>query len=174
MGEDPRQLRQEIEQTRAEMGDTVGAISYKTDVSSRAKDKVSDAKESAMDKISDTKDKLTGKASSVTDRASSATPDSDEVAQKARKAKGVAQDNPLGLAIGAVAVGFLAGLVVPATRVEDEKLGPAADKLKEQAKQTGQEALQRGQDVVQQAAETAKEAGKEQAQEMKESQGARA
>ena len=50
MGQDPEQIREEIEQTRAEMGETVGAITYKTDLKSRTRDKVSD-----------TKDKLTGK-----------------------------------------------------------------------------------------------------------------
>jgi uncharacterized protein DUF3618 len=41
MGEDPGEIREEIEDTRARMGDTVEAIGYKTDVKSRAADKVS-------------------------------------------------------------------------------------------------------------------------------------
>ena len=40
MGEDPDRIRAEIEQTRLEMGDTVDALGYKTDVKSRAKDRV--------------------------------------------------------------------------------------------------------------------------------------
>jgi Protein of unknown function (DUF3618) len=32
MGQDPDEIRQEIEQTRAEMGETVEAIGYKADV----------------------------------------------------------------------------------------------------------------------------------------------
>jgi len=78
----------------------------------------------------------------------------------------VAQENPLGLAIGGVAVGFLAGILVPSSRVEDEKLGPMADQVKDQAKETGQEALERGKHVAEQAVETAKEEGQKQAQEM--------
>jgi ElaB/YqjD/DUF883 family membrane-anchored ribosome-binding protein len=78
----------------------------------------------------------------------------------------VAQENPLGLAIGGVAVGFLAGILVPSSRVEDEKLGPMADQVKDQIKETGQEAVERGKDVAQQAAETAKEAGREHAEAM--------
>ena len=42
MGEDPDRIRQEIEQTRAEMGETVDALSYKTDVKARAKDSIQD------------------------------------------------------------------------------------------------------------------------------------
>jgi ElaB/YqjD/DUF883 family membrane-anchored ribosome-binding protein len=79
---------------------------------------------------------------------------------------GVAQENPLGLAIGGIAVGFLAGILVPSSRVEDEKLGPMADQVKDQIKETGQEAVERGKDVAQQAAETAKEAGREHADEL--------
>jgi ElaB/YqjD/DUF883 family membrane-anchored ribosome-binding protein len=79
---------------------------------------------------------------------------------------GVAQENPLGLAIGGIAVGFLAGILVPSSRVEDEKLGPMADQVKDQIKETGQEAVERGKDVAQQATETAKEAGREHAEAM--------
>ena len=55
-----------------------------------------------------------------------ATPSGGDVKQKTRQAAGLAKENPLGLAIGAAAIGFLAGLAVPSTRVEDEKLGPVA------------------------------------------------
>jgi len=67
---------------------------------------------------------------------------------------------------GAVGVGFVAGMLLPATRVENEKIGPMADQLKEQAKETGQEAIERGKHVAEQAAETVKEEGRQQAQEM--------
>ena len=83
------------------------------------------------------------------------TPDADQVKGQVRKAAGLAQENPLGLAVGAMAVGFLAGMLVPSTRVEDEKLGPMADRVKEQAKETGQEALERGKEVAQSAAQSA-------------------
>jgi len=146
MGEDPNAIRADIERTRAEMGDTVDALGYKADVKSRAKEK-----------ISGTKDRLTGKVSDVT-------PDGRQV----KRAAGVAQENPLGLALGGVAVGFIAGMLVPASRVEDEKIGPMADQVKDQIKETGQEAMERGKEVARQATESAKEtvqeAGREQAE----------
>jgi ElaB/YqjD/DUF883 family membrane-anchored ribosome-binding protein len=126
MGEDPNAIRSDIERTRAEMGDTVEAIGYKADVKSRAKDK-----------ISGTKDRITGKVSDVT-------PDGQQV----KRAAGVAQENPLGLAIGGIAVGFLAGMLAPSSRIEDEKIGPMADQVKDQIKETGQEAMERGKDVA--------------------------
>ena len=42
MGQDPAAIRQEIEQTRERMGDTVDALGYKADVPSRTKDSISD------------------------------------------------------------------------------------------------------------------------------------
>ena len=68
-----------------------------------------------------------------------------------------------------MAVGFIAGMLVPTTKVEDEKIGPIADQVKEKAKETGQEALERGKEVAGQAAETAKEAGREQAEGLRDS-----
>jgi ElaB/YqjD/DUF883 family membrane-anchored ribosome-binding protein len=141
------------------MGETVEAIGYKTDVKARAKDSVAEKTDAVKDKVS-----------SVMGRASDSTPSSDDVKQGAKQAVGTAQENPLGLAIGAVAVGFVAGMLIPSTSVEDEKIGPMADQLKDRVKETGQEALDHGkqvaQDVAQSAQETVKESGQQHAQEL--------
>jgi hypothetical protein len=169
MGQDPDAIRQDIEQTRAEMSETVEAIGYKADVPSRAKDAVSEKVENVKSKVSDTatraKEAVTGTTSRVGDRVTDATPSSGQVRQQARRTAGLAKENPLGLAIGAVAVGFLAGLAVPSTRVEDEKLGPMADQVKDRVKETGQEALDRGKQVAQEVAGTAADTAKSSAQE---------
>ena len=143
MGQDKGQIRQDIEETRGRMGETVEALGYKADVPGRAKEAVS------------------GRVESVKSKISGATPDSGDVKQGAHRAKGIAQENPLGLAIGAVAVGFVGGLLIPSTRVEDEKIGPIADQVKEKAKETGQEAMDRGKEVARQAADSAKETAQE-------------
>jgi gas vesicle protein len=148
MGEDPNAIRDEIAQTRERMGDSIDALGYKADVKSRAKDNVSGKVDTVKEHLG-----LAGQ------KASDVTPDAEQVKGQVRKAAGVAQENPLGLALGAVAVGFLAGMLVPSSRVEDEKLGPMADRVKEQAKETGQEALERGKEVAQSAVETASEEG---------------
>jgi len=93
----------------------------------------------------------------------------ENVSGKVGRAAGIAQENPLGLAVGAVAVGFVAGLMIPTSRMEDEKLGPMAEQVREQAKETGQEALERGKQVAQSAAETAREEAQQQGQELKQS-----
>jgi ElaB/YqjD/DUF883 family membrane-anchored ribosome-binding protein len=176
MGQDPDAIRQDIEQTRSEMSETVEAIGYKADVPSRAKDAVSDKVENVKSKVSDTatraKEAVTGTTSRASDRVVDATPSSGQVKQQARRTAGLAKENPLGLAIGAVAIGFLAGLAVPSTRVEDEKLGPMADQVKDKVKETGQEAMDRGKQVAQEvassAADTAKQATQEHGQELAE------
>ena len=148
MGQDPEAIRREIEETRDDMGNTLDALGYKADVKSRAKDKVR----------------------GVMGRADDATPSSGEVKAKGRQAVSTAQENPLGLAIGAVAAGFIAGMLIPSTQVEDEKIGDTADQVKGQIKDTASEAVERGKQVAQEAAqsaqETAKESGQQQAQEL--------
>jgi gas vesicle protein len=157
MGEDPDRIRAEIERTRAEMETTVDALGYKTDVKSRAK-------ESVMDTTRSVKERLVGAKDSVADTAGGATPDREQITRQARQAKGLAQENPVGLALGAVAIGFVAGLLIPSTRVEDEKLGEVSDQVVEKAKETGQEALEHGKQVAQETAQSAQETFKDSAQ----------
>jgi ElaB/YqjD/DUF883 family membrane-anchored ribosome-binding protein len=96
---DPEQIREEIEETRRELGDTVEALAAKADVKTRVREKVEATKESAAHK----KDDLLGKA-----RESS--PNS--VAAGASQATQKAKDNPLPVAaIGAFVFGFLLGRV---------------------------------------------------------------
>ncbi|HXQ55672.1 MAG TPA: DUF3618 domain-containing protein, partial [Actinomycetes bacterium] len=173
MGQDPDAIRQDIEQTRSEMSETVGAVGYKADVPSRAKEAVSDKVENMKSKVSDTATRAKEAVAGTASRAGDATPSQGQVKQQAKRAVGLAKENPLGLAIGATAIGFLAGLAVPSTRVEDEKLGPVADQVKDRVKETGQEALDRGkqvaQDVASSAADTAKQRTQEHGQELAES-----
>ena len=150
MGQNPDEIREEIERTRSEMGQTVDAIGYKADVPARAKEKVSGTVDNVRAKIGD--------------RVSEATPSRATVKRTGRRAVGLAQENPLGLAAGAVALGFLAGLAAPSTRVENQRLGGVADQVKDRVKETGQEAMERGRDVVQQAAQSAVDSAREQGQ----------
>lgn len=195
MGKAPDELREEIEETRARMGDTVEALGYKADVPARTRERVTDAKESVAGRVSSVKERVVGSATSAKDsvadtttgakeRVRSAVPDGRQVGERARRTASVAQENPVGLALGSVALGFLAGLVFPSTRVEDERLGPIADEVKERARETGQEAVERGREAAQQVsqsatetvkhaaqnvAETAREAGQQHAEELRQS-----
>ncbi|MFL6191353.1 MAG: hypothetical protein ACJ75E_16175 [Actinomycetes bacterium] len=155
------------------MSETVEAVGYKADVPSRAKEAVSEKVENVRSKVSDTATRAREAVAGTTSRAGEATPSRGEVKQQSRRVAGMARENPLGLAIGAAAIGFLAGLAVPSTRVENERLGPVADQVKDKVRETGQEALDRGrevaQDVASTAADTARQRTQEQGQELAES-----
>jgi ElaB/YqjD/DUF883 family membrane-anchored ribosome-binding protein len=101
MGEDPREIREDIEQTRKELGDTVAALAHRTDVKARAKDKVEDVKESVREKAGEVKEKV-----------QSSTPESFDVNQvgpAAQDAAHAAERRPWPLAAGAFAGGLFVG-----------------------------------------------------------------
>jgi Protein of unknown function (DUF3618) len=162
MGEDPGQIKQDIEQQREELGETVSALAYKADVPTRVKDS-----------FADKRDRLKAQMSSAGSSIGDATPNGADIRDGATRAVGLAQENPLGLAIGGVAVGFLVGMALPSTRVENEKIGPIADDVKDKVRETGEEAVERGKEVAQNtaqaAAEAAQESGREQAEALRSS-----
>jgi hypothetical protein len=87
---------------------------------------------------------------------------------KGQQAVQTAKGNPIPLALGAVAVGALAGLLIPETQKEHETLGPMADNLKQAVTTTAQEAVEHGKQVAQTVASevqsTATETAKTEAQ----------
>jgi gas vesicle protein len=155
MGQETGEIRQDIERTRARVGEEVEALSYRTDVGARLDDYVDEKKQAVTSKVK-------GATESVTSAASTVVPNK----QRLRSMKETAERNPLGLAVGGAALGFLAGLVLPSTRVEDEHLGEISDEIKDNAKEAGHEALERGKDVAQSAIETAKDEGGQQTREL--------
>jgi len=155
MGQDPSDIRAELEETRSRVGEEVDALSYKTDVSARVGDYVGEKKQAV-------KDKLTGARDTVTGTASRAVPSGERVG----RVKDTAERNPMGLAFGAAALGFVAGLMIPSTRVENEHVGEVSDRFVEMAKETAGEAVERGKQVAQDAAHTAMESSQEQGQEL--------
>jgi gas vesicle protein len=157
MGQDTAAIREQIEQTRERMGETVDAIGYKADVPARAKDSIGE-------KVDTLKSRISGAGGHVSD----ATPSGAEVKQGARQAVGVVQENPLGLALGAAALGFLAGMLAPGTKLENERIGPVADQVKDQVKQTGQAAVEHGKQIAQETAQVAASKVQETVAEVKE------
>jgi len=164
------------------MTETAEAIGYRTDVKGRAKDAVAEKKDSFLDKgrgavgritgampdvssAGDAGAAVAGKVGEVGGSAASAVAEALPDRRQIRQAVSVAQSNPVGLTIGAAAVGFLVGMLAPSTRTEDEKLGPLADQVKDQAKHVGQEALQHGQEVAKDAAKSAAETVQQEGQE---------
>jgi hypothetical protein len=167
MGEDPRDIERRIEDTRERMGDTVEALSAKADVPGRVKGYAVEKKEAVTSKVTGAKDKVTGAAGSAADGGGQV---AGQAGHAARKGAGIAKENPLGLAIGSLAVGFVIGMLLPATDVEDERLGAISDQVKDQARSVGGDVLEHGkqvaQDAAQAAAETARESGQEHANDL--------
>ena len=175
MDEAPDAIRADIEETRARMGERAEALAYKADVPARSKDKVQDVTDSIKEKVSSVTDKVTGKAHSagrfddtghgLSDTASSlggsvsdaAGDAAGSVSDGAHRAKGIAEDNPLGLAIGAIAAGFLAGLLIPSTKVEQDTLGPVADKARERVSDVAGQVTEKAKDAAQAAEGAVKE-----------------
>lgn len=159
MGQDPSQIRQELEETRLRVGEEVEALSYKTDVGARLDDYVDEKKQAVTSKVAGAKDAVVSTASKVVPSR-----------EQGRRLKRTAESNPVGLVIGGTAVGFLAGLLLPSTRVENERLGETADRVKEVAREAGHEAVERGREVAQEATqaavETARERGSEEGREL--------
>jgi hypothetical protein len=159
MGEDPGVIRAEIDQTRERVGDEVDALSYKTDVGARVSDYVDDKKQAIKSKFTGAKDTVSGTG-----------PDRQGVKRGATHIRDTAEKNPLGLALGGLAVGFLVGTLLPQTRVENAQMGEMSDRLVDAAKDTASEAVDRGKQVAQEAAgaavDTAKESSREQGEEM--------
>jgi hypothetical protein len=168
MGEDPRDIQERIEHTRDQMGETVEALASKADVPGRVKGAVAEKKDAVIGKAASVKDKVTGSASSAADTGESA---AGQAKTTAKKGVGVAKENPLGLAVGSLAAGFLVGMMIPSTRIEDEHIGPMADQVKEQARDIGSEAVDHGklvaQDVAESATTIAKHAGSDHADQLR-------
>jgi hypothetical protein len=167
MAQEPDAIRAEIAATRQRMGDAVEALAYKTDVKARARDKidevreiVSTATESFVASVREPLDAETTKegASMSTNTSSSTSSASSEGWEDEG---GLLKRNPLAVAFGAAAIGFLAGLLVPSTPAENERLGPVADHVKQSARDAAQEAVGRGKAIAADAAVSATAAVKE-------------
>jgi len=170
MGQDTRRIRAEIDDTRQRMGETVEALSYKTDVKARTRDSISRKRDAVVGTVVGVKDAIVGTTGDVAGTVTDTLPSGEQIGDTARQAASVAQQNPLGLAIGSIAVGFLAGMILPSTRVEDERLGEAADQVKSRLVETGQQALEHGkavaQDTLESASQTAQESARQHGEEL--------
>ncbi|TWU03857.1 DUF3618 domain-containing protein [Neorhodopirellula pilleata] len=73
-----------------------------------------------------------------------------------RRVRRAHQESPLALGLGIMALGAIAGALIPRTRPEDEWMGETSDETIHQARQQAEETYQRGQHAVENTIETAK------------------
>ena len=174
MAEKPDAIRQEIAATRQRMGDAVEALAYKTDVKARAREKIAEvrdivtvATESFVASIHDPADGTTREGGTMSSSVSSSTSSTSSTSSSSESWEdegGLLKRNPLAVAFGAAAIGFLAGLLIPTTPAENERLGPVADHVKQSAREAAQEAVGRGKAMASDAAQTAATAVKDSVQ----------
>jgi ElaB/YqjD/DUF883 family membrane-anchored ribosome-binding protein len=145
--ENPEAIKQEIEETRGRMGDTVEALAYKTDVKARARDAVADRVDAIRGQVGRVGDSVQQVGAQVRDQL----PTADDARQGVEQLRSLASRNPLGIAIGAVAVGFLLGLVLPVTDIERERVGPIGEQMTDTAKEAASKAIEQGKAAVTQA-----------------------
>ncbi|MDQ6929272.1 MAG: DUF3618 domain-containing protein [Candidatus Eremiobacteraeota bacterium] len=162
MGKDPDQIRREIEDTRERMGGTVDAIAYKADVPGRVKDSISDKVDGVKAAIADTAGRVGSAVGATASKVSDAVPDGDDVREGATRVRegatrtvGMIKENPLGVLLGGIAVGFVIGSLLPSTGIEDEKLGEIKENLKSQVQDAGGYAVEHGRAVLRDTAAAA-------------------
>jgi ElaB/YqjD/DUF883 family membrane-anchored ribosome-binding protein len=161
VGEDTRAIEGQIEQTREHMGETVSALAYKADVPGRVKESAADKKDAITGKLAGARHAIAGTGGEAVSSAGDG----------ARRTVGMAQENPLGLAVGAAAIGFVIGSLVPRTRIEEERIGPMAAEAREQVTDLASEALEHGKqvaaDTMEAAKETAAQSGEQHAEQLR-------
>lgn len=157
MGKDPSRIREEIEATRERMGDTVEAIGYRADVPSRMKENIAEKVGSVKDKISGGMDAVKSRLGGLKGNVSDAVPSRDDVKRATSRAVDIARDNPLGLVLGGVALGFMAGLLIPTTRAEADAVRPLAKNVKQMAQDAGHTVSEHGKQMLHEMAGPAKE-----------------
>jgi len=167
MGKDPDQIRREIEDTRDRMGDTVDALAYKADVPNRVKDSISDRVDGVKSAIGNTATKVTSAVTGTTAKVGHTVGETTGDARDgAVRTVGMIKENPLGVLLSGVAVGFVLGSLLPATEMENERIGELSDNLKSQAQDAGSQALEHGKAVLRETAEAAKESAQEHGQQL--------
>ncbi|MDQ3850142.1 MAG: DUF3618 domain-containing protein [Actinomycetota bacterium] len=190
------EIRREIDESRENLGEAVAALAYKADVKNRGKEAISDKKEQLMEKVETIKSKVSGddeagpgeKVKSrlpsredvgekmdtmksklpgdAAGRLGEKAPSKEDVKAKAQQAASATGDKPLAMAAGAAAAGLVAGLALPETDLEREKLGPPAQNARAQVRSAAQQAVahakQVAKDAAGSAADAARQAGQEQ------------
>ena len=79
-------------------------------------------------------------------------------------AREFAEERPLTVGIGALALGLVAGLLIPRTQKEDRLMGQQSEQFMHAAREKGQELYERGKHVAEEAMDAAAEAASEESQ----------
>ncbi|HEX3833631.1 MAG TPA: DUF3618 domain-containing protein [Solirubrobacteraceae bacterium] len=108
----PEQIRDEIERTQQQLGDTVEALAHKTDVKAQASARIDAAKESIQETVHDARESASETKDELLTKVKQATPES--AGAGAHQMSATVQERPLPFAAaaafaGGVVVGWLIG-----------------------------------------------------------------
>ena len=125
------------------------------------KQKAASAKETVKEKMSTLGDRTREKAGQLRARAGEL---GSEVKDRTRQAYAKTRDSvvstadrhPLEVGLTCLAVGVLAGLLIPTPSPVNRTIGPAADRLRQRTRETGAEMLEKGKRVARAAADAVK------------------
>ena len=107
-GRSPEEIRSDIEATREQLGDTVGALAAKTDVRAHVTNSAEEAKQRAREKVAEARTKVSAANDDVLRKAGEVSPET--ATSAATQAAQKARENPLPAAVaGAAMAGFLLG-----------------------------------------------------------------
>lgn len=109
------------------------------------------------------KDKLPD-GQAMKDKLPDGAPSTEDVKAKAQDAAQAAKDNPAAVVAGAAAAGLAAGLAVPETEIERQKLKPHAQEARQQVEGKVQDTVAQVKSGVQDAVDSTADAVREQAQ----------
>ncbi len=144
-----RDEARQVEEARQRVADDLRSVTDSANVVQRAKDaandKIEGAKGTVQDRLSDVKTTLQGSVETargvVRDRMQQA-------GEAARNVNVNPTENPIGMLIAGLAVGFLVGLALPVTRFESERIGPIAQDMKGRVRDARDEAVRRGGEAI--------------------------
>ena len=142
--------------TIAKMGDTEEGYTDEpqskfAQMKDTVQEKASAAKEQVKEKLSNLKDRASEIGSRVQDRTK-------EIYGKTRdRVAQTADEHPLEVGLGCLAVGVLVGLALPTPDPVHRVAGPTVDRLKDRTREASREFMQRGKRVVQAATSAAKQ-----------------
>lgn len=128
----------------------------KTNVKSKLTEATGDVKAKLTEATGDVKSKLTEATGDAKENLSDLSGAAQQkLAKSGRATKSAAlnarellERNPLGLALGSVAAGFLIGLALPVSDIERDNVGAFGEKVKDQAKQAATEMVAQGKSAV--------------------------
>ena len=186
--EEVERLRREADEAGENLASTAGAVAYKADVKNRGKEVLEEKKEVLKDKVDELKSKVSGGEGEpgVADKVKDKLPSGEELKSKlpgggegsgdaasgeglkdkVKDAADTASGKPLAVTAGAAAAGLVAGLAIPETDIEREKLAPKAKQVREdaqaRAKETVQQAKAAAKDTADSTVQAVRQAGEQQ------------